>query len=325
MTNTPPEPSEEANHAAVPDTVVVVGATGFIGRNLVRRLRGEVGRVLPVSASGAALDGIPGLRLNDLATIDVGRDAALVDVAAYRYDATSFASAQAEILLRNVELAGQVYELAARKGIAEIRRASSIAVYPAAEAAFDDASPVSLDGEPHDGELMYAWSKRIGEVYARLFARKYDINTITFRLTNPFGPFDSLEEAKAHVVPAFIIRALTTSGPFMVRGNPQASRDLIYVGDVCEVICRSLRVRGQRAVYNLGSGDNVTVERLARTILRLVGRQAEIVSSGGPVSTVAHRRCRNQRVRADFCIDRFSSLEEGLVPTIEWYRDACCR
>jgi nucleoside-diphosphate-sugar epimerase len=323
MTSTRVDPAPLGGHHALPETVVVVGASGFIGRNLVRRLKGEVARILPVSASAVAVDGIPGLRLGDLANVAIGPEAVLVDVAAYRYDAARFAAAQAEILVRNVESAGQVYELCAKKGISEIRTASSIAVYPAAETEFDDGSALDLNSDPHDGELMYAWSKRIGEIYARLFARKYGINSIAFRLTNPFGPDDSLEEAKAHVIPAFIIRALTTQGPFAIRGNPRASRDFIYVGDVCEVIYRSLRVRGQCGQYNLGSGETVTIERLARTVLRLVGRESEIVSAGSDGSTVAERRCRNQRVRADFGIERFTSLEDGLVPTIEWYRDAC--
>ncbi len=322
MLSTRVDPALSPGHHALPETVVVVGASGFIGRNLVRRLKGEVARILPVSASATAVDGIPGLRLGELANLAIGPDAALVDVAAYRYDAARFAAAQAMILLRNVEIAGQVYELCARHGITEIRTASSIAVYPAAETALDDGAPLDLNGEPHDGELMYAWSKRIGEIYARLFARQYGFNTIAFRLTNPFGPHDSLDEAKAHVIPAFIIRALTGSGPFAIRGNPQASRDFIYVGDVCEVICRSLRVRGRRDAYNLGSGRNVTIDRLARTILTLVGRESEIVSSGSDVSTVAERSCRNHRVRAAFGIERFTSLEDGLVPTIGWYRDA---
>src|SRR6266853_530434 len=279
MTSTRVDRAPAGDHA-LPDTVIVVGASGFIGRNLVRRLTGEVARILPVSASAIAVEGIPGLRLDDLANVAIGPDAALVDVAAYRYDAVRFATAQADILVGNVEIAGRVFELCARRGITEIRTASSIAVYPASETEFDDGSPIDLNGEPHESELMYAWSKRIGEIYARLFARTYDINTIAFRLTNPFGPCDSIEEAKAHVIPAFIIRALTGSGPFAIRGNPQASRDFIYVGDVCEVLYRSLAVRGQRGQYNLGSGENVTIDRLARTILRLVGREAEIVSSG---------------------------------------------
>jgi nucleoside-diphosphate-sugar epimerase len=325
MTSTRVDRAPGAVSHALPQTVIVLGASGFIGRNLVRRLRGEIARILPVSASAIAVDGIPGLRLGDLANVEIGPDAALVDVAAYRYDAARFATAQAEILVRNVEIVGQVYELCARRGISEIRSASSIAIYPAAETEFDDGAPIDLNSEPHESESMYAWSKRIGEIYGRLFARQYDINTIAFRLTNPFGPYDSLDEAKAHVVPAFIIRALTGTGPFAIRGNPRASRDFIYVGDVCEVICRSLAVRGQRGHYNLGSGENVTIDQLARTILRLVGRESEIVTSGSDGSAVAERRSRNHRVRADFRIERFTSLEDGLVPTIEWYRDACRR
>jgi nucleoside-diphosphate-sugar epimerase len=325
MTSTPVDRAPGAGPHALPETVVVVGASGFIGRNLVRRLKGEVARILPVSTGATEVEGIPGLRLGDLANLDIGPDAVVVDVAAYRHDAARFAAAQAEILVRNVELAGQVYELCARNGITEIRSASSIAVYPAAETEFDDGSPIDLNSEPHDGELMYAWSKRIGEIYARLFARKYAVNTIAFRLTNPFGPHDALDEAKAHVIPAFIIRALTGRAPFAIRGNPQASRDFIFVGDVCEVIYRSLGMRGRRGTYNLGSGENTTIGQLARTILRLVGREWEVVSSGSDVSTVAHRRCRNQRVRADFRIERFAALEDGLIPTIEWYRDACRR
>ncbi len=170
---------------------------------------------------------------------------------------------------------------------------------------------------------MYAWSKRIGELTAHLFARRCGIHTVSFRLTNPYGPYDSLDEKKAHVVPAFVIRALANSGPFTLRGNPEASRDFIHVGDVCEMFCRSLAWRGRGAVYNLGSGENTAIGELARTILSLVGSDREIVAQGISISGIAHRRVRNDRLRADFAIPRFTPLRDGLIPTIEWYRDAC--
>jgi nucleoside-diphosphate-sugar epimerase len=146
---------------------------------------------------------------------------------------------------------------------------------------------------------------------------------VAFRLTNPFGPYDSVDEVKAHVVPAFIMRALTTSGPFIVRGNLRASRDFIYVGDVCEILYRSLAWRGSDSVYNLGSGENVTIGDLARHILRLVGSDREIFAAGPAVSAVAHRRCRNERLRAAFGIERFTPLDEGLHVTIDWYGNVC--
>lgn len=322
MVDTPPNVPVRVRSAALPETVVIIGASGFIGQNLVQHLKGRVRRILPVSSNGVSVFGIPGIPVDQLLDADVGPGTVVVNLAAFRYDAANFSDAQAQTLLRNVEILGRVYEFCTRKGIDEIRSAGSIAVYPADETNFDDARPIDLNRAPHEGELMYAWSKRIGEIYGRLFEREYRLNTVTFRLTNPFGPYDSLDAAKAHVVPAFIIRALTTSGSFTVRGNPDASRDFIFVRDVCEVIYRSLAWRGVVGAYNLGSGENVTIRQLARTIMELVGIDLDIVSAGSPVSSVSIRRCGSERLRSDFGMDRFTRLRDGLVPTIEWYRHA---
>ncbi|MGC8536462.1 MAG: NAD-dependent epimerase/dehydratase family protein [Rhizomicrobium sp.] len=308
-----------------PETVVIAGATGFIGRNLVRFLKPHVGRIVPVSASGTAVEGLAGHRFDALAGLSAGPDSVVINVAAYRYDAANFAVGQNEILLRNAEIAGAIYEFCTRNAITEVRSASSIAVYPGDDVNFDDGASLDLNRDPHPGELMYGWSKRIGEIYGRLFAAKSGINTVAFRLTNPYGPFDSTDEDKAHVVPAFVIRALTSSGDFTVRGNPEATRDFIYVSDVCDIFRRSLAWRGRNGAYNLGSGENISVRTLAQTILDLTGSEREIVSQSAGTSAVAHRRCRNDRLKADFDYTRFTALADGLTPTIEWYRDALKR
>jgi nucleoside-diphosphate-sugar epimerase len=306
----------------MPDSVIVMGASGFIGRNLVRALKPHVARLVPVSGSGAAVEGLPGHAFADLASLEAPAGSIVINVAAYRYDAANFAAAQTELLVRNAEIAGKLYEFCVLRGITEVRAASSIAIYPANDANFDDAAPLDLNRDPHPGELMYGWSKRIGEIYGRLFAEKSGINTVAFRLTNPYGPFDSVEENKAHVVPAFVIRALTSTGPFAVRGNPEASRDFIYIDDVCEIFRRSLAWRRRSGAYNLGSGSNTSVRELAEMVLALTGSKREIVTQGAATSAVAHRHCRNDRLKADFGMDKFVSLADGLKPTIAWYRDA---
>src|SRR4051812_29557591 len=137
MTATLPDSVAERRGGPLPDAVVVVGATGFIGRNLVERLASRIGRVIPVSTSGTAVCGVPGMRVAELAGAELPADTVLVNAAAYRYDATRFAEAQAEILLRNVELYGRVYEICVHKGIREVRNLSSIAIYPADDAILD--------------------------------------------------------------------------------------------------------------------------------------------------------------------------------------------
>ncbi len=308
----------------MPDTVVIVGATGFVGRNLVRFLKGRAARVLPVSSAGATVEGIAGLTLADLETADLSPDTVLVHLAAIRYDPATFAAMQPAILAGNVELTNHLYRLCADKGIAEMRVASSSAVYPAGEMDFDDAQPLDLNRDPNAGELMYGWSKRIGEIYAHAFHRQKIVNTVSFRLSNPYGPHDTLDQDKAHVATAFVIRALSGAGPFEIRGNPAAIRDFVYVGDVCEVLTRSLAWRGRNEVYNLGSGYDTTIEQLARAVLALAapGRPLDVIGDGGGIAV---RRCLNGRLRTAFAIERFTPLHDGLAPTIDWYRDALAR
>ena len=305
---------------SLPESVIIVGASGFIGRNLVRALKPHVPQVVPVSVSGKNVEGLPGHCFRNLDDLKPAPDSVVIHVAAHRYDAANFVAAQTEILVRNAEIAGKVYAFCATNGIKEVRYASSSAVYPAGDAYLDDAAPLDLNSSPHPGELMYGWSKRIGEIYGILFAEKNGIHTLAFRLTNPYGPYDSIEESKAHVVPAFVIRALTSTGPFKVRGSPLASRDFIYIDDVCEVFRRSLVWRGRSAAYNLSSGTNTSIQQLAETVLNLTENKREIVALGAATSAAMHRHCPNDRLKLDFAISNFITLEEGLKPTIDWYR-----
>src|ERR1700685_1637019 len=175
-----------------PDTIVIAGATGFIGRNLVRALKDKA-RIVPVSLSGASVDGLPGQRFDALRRLKSGRETMVINVASNRYDAGKSAANEVEVLLRNVEIAAAIYEFCGHNGISEVRSATSIAVYPASANNCDDAVPLDLNHDPHPGELLYSWSKRIVEIYGRLFAANSGINTVAFRLTNPYGPFDTIE------------------------------------------------------------------------------------------------------------------------------------
>src|SRR5215470_11229770 len=110
MTATSPDGSAGTLAKGLPQTAIIVGASGFIGRNLIEHLKGKIPRLIPVSNSGASVAGIPGLALASLDEADVDPETVVVNLGAYRYDAAKFAEAQPEILLRNVEILGRVYE-----------------------------------------------------------------------------------------------------------------------------------------------------------------------------------------------------------------------
>ncbi|WP_020094676.1 NAD(P)-dependent oxidoreductase [Methylobacterium sp. 285MFTsu5.1] len=309
---------------SLPDTVVVVGASGFVGRNLVAHLAGRVPRLIAVSPSGRSVPGATeAARFDALEALSVPADAIVVNVAAQRYDADKFETAQSDLLTGNAEIANRLYRFCLTKGIREVRAASSVAVYPAALDPLDDARAVDLNAPPNRNEAFYAWSKRWSEVIADLHAERYGVHTLSFRLSNPYGPHDSTDPRKAHVLPAFVMRALAPGERFEIKGNPLVERDFIYVGDVVDVFTRSLEMRETSDALNLCRGETTTLLDLARTILEVAGEDRPVHAPDTATHGVLARRSTNRRLRKRFGLSSFTGLADGLRPTIAWYREAC--
>ncbi|MGE0223830.1 MAG: NAD-dependent epimerase/dehydratase family protein [Acetobacteraceae bacterium] len=312
---------------SLPDAVVLFGASGFIGRNIVEALRGQVD-LIGVNASGRPVPGctrtIAASALADLPPLP-GRSA-IIHVAAFRYFASRFGRQQAEILSANTGLTDLVYRFALDRGITEVRAASSAAVYPAGWDVQDDARPLDLNAWPHDGEAAYAWSKRWGEITADLWHRRAGINTISLRLTNPYGPHDTLDEAEAHVATAFILRALGPGDTFEVRGDPDAERDFVYAGDIADTFVASLPLRGVQAAVNCALGETTRIADLARLAMRAAGRERPLRTDPPPPGAnagVKVRRATAVRLREILPgLPPFRPVAEGMRNAMDWYRHA---
>jgi nucleoside-diphosphate-sugar epimerase len=308
---------------ATPEAVVVFGAGGFIGRNIVNELHSQGVFVAGVTGSGAAVPGcavvVPASGLDQLPALP--KTTAIINVAAFRYAPATFRQDQARILSTNLAITEAVYRLALERGITEIRAASSSAIYPASWPVLDDAIPLDLNGWPHDGEAPYAWSKRWAEITAELWYRNAGIATISFRLTNPYGPFDTLDEDAAHVATAFAIRALSDEPDFEIRGNPNAERDFVFSGDIAATFVRSLTLTGVHDAVNLAAGSTCTVSDLAICAMQAAGRERKLRTAQTPAAGVAVRRATATRLRQLLPdLPPFRPLADGMRATVDWYR-----
>jgi nucleoside-diphosphate-sugar epimerase len=322
--------SPASNNALV--RVALFGATGFIGLNLARYLCERGVEVVAVLRDGREVPAVLAASGARIATESnyrelVGEGAAhtvAINLAAARYDAAKFQHYQADIFSQNVDIATRFYRFCVMHDISEVRFASSIAVYPQSATLLQDSAPLDTNEYPAQSERMYGVSKRISEEVAALYHAQYGVHSQLFRLSNPYGPHDSLSSERAHVLAAFVIRALTTQGDFTMRGGADATRDFIYVGDVCEVFYRSLSMRGVQAAFNLATGENTRISTLAQRVLALTtpagAPPRNIVTEGSPTSSVVHRVCDVSRLKAQFALEHFTSLDEGLQQTIDWYR-----
>jgi len=109
--------------SALPDAVIVFGASGFIGRNIVDALAGKVTTLIGVTQRTAAVPGCTAMttidRIDGLPTLP--RETVVINVAAVRYDAGTFRADQSAIMRANVEIAGAVFGFCAARGISDAR------------------------------------------------------------------------------------------------------------------------------------------------------------------------------------------------------------
>lgn len=308
--------------SGLPSCIVLFGASGFIGRNIVDALAGRLDRLIGVTGCTLTIPGCESVVLIDeLAKLkDLPDDTVVIHVAAFRYDSTRFELAQSDIIQANATLNAAVYHFCAERDIKEVRLASSVAVYDKNLAVMDDTAPLDLNTPPNRHEAFYAWSKRWAEILADLYADRFGVNTVTFRLSNPYGPYDGTDLAKAHVAPAFVMKALNDAPVFEIRGDAGVERDFIYVGDVVDAFLATLAWRDRHEVFNLCTGRMSTLQELAETALRVAGVNKCIQAGTPGAFGPAKRISSGDRIKAELDM-QFTNLEDGLRETIAWYRE----
>lgn len=292
---------------------IVFGGSGFLGQNLVSRLKTGFGGALDiVCVTRADIEE----RVGEWVEVsDPGR-AVVFHCAARRYDASRKQELQPEIFHTNVGLASNVYEFCRFHGIKEVRLLSSIAVYGEGQTFLDDGAPLN-GGSPYN---LYGWSKRITELQAKIFRDSFGINTITFRLANPYGTFDDVNPRTAHIIPALIARTLGESAPVVIEDSFGAARDFIYVDDVVDVLVKSLSWSGKHETYNLATGRNTSIHGITEKLSELLERNVRFVDTAQPPQP-GPRVCRVDRLKADFGVKEFIPVDEGLRRTIDWIKE----
>lgn len=123
----------------------------------------------------------------------------------------------------------------------------------------DAEPPVSENSLPRPIS-PYGASKLCGEAYIHAFASAYDMETVALRFGNVYGP------GSAHKKGAVTVwaKALLSDEPIIIYGDGCASRDFLYVDDLCEGIMKSLNITlPGGTVLHLASNSETTVKKLA--------------------------------------------------------------
>ncbi|MEM3406955.1 MAG: SDR family oxidoreductase [Nitrososphaerota archaeon] len=261
------------------EKILVTGGAGFIGSHLVDELinRGYEVIVLDNFYSGK----IGNLRKNlknknfklikgDVRNIkDVKK--AIKNVNAIFHLAAIVSvplSIKNPILVNEVNVIGSlnVLKIAIEENVDKFIYVSSCAVYGEAEnlpiKEEDKLNPLS----------PYASSKISVEYYCKVFYKAYGLKTICLRYFNVYGPRQKTGEY-AGVIPIFIQR-IKNDKPPIIYGDGKQTRDFVYVKDVVDASIKALeKEEAIGEIFNIGSGEAITINQLAETLLKILGKE----------------------------------------------------
>ncbi len=298
------------------ESVLITGGAGFIGRALVGvcLAHGRRVGVYDNLRNGRAEHLVPYRESIAFFESDI-RDGTALDCAfeTFRPDSVIHLAAlhfipycnthPAETLDVNVTGTYLLLDTCARHGVRNVVFASSGALYPG------KARPLEEDQDVPTPEDVYGLSKLLGEQTCRHFVATGGLSCRVARLFNTYGPF----ETNPHVLPT-ILQQLH-SGNTLELGNLHSKRDYIYVEDTAEALY-SLCLLEQVGfdVYNVGTGQEYSVQELVDLIAKLTGRRLNVVQSTTRIrKTDKHHQIANRsKVYARTGFKARIGIEEGL-------------
>lgn len=195
-------------------------------------------------------------------------------------------------------------------------------LYCSSSEVYGSAESVPMD-ELHTTRpcTVYGAGKLAGEAYTRAFYSVYGLNTIVVRPFNVYGPRSHHESDAGEMIPKSIVRALNDETIFIF-GNGNQTRDFTNVEDTAEAILKIIEkdnAIGQ--TFNIGSDAEIPINDIAKTILKLTGREAtKIKYLNARPGDVYRLYANSTSLRALTDWYPKISFEEGLIKTIEYFR-----
>ena len=176
----------------------------------------------------------------------------------------------------------------------------------------------------------YSISKVIGEFYCVYFHRQHGLPTVRARFQNVYGPGEILGAGRwrgtpatvwRNVTPTFIYKAIHGE-PLPVENRGIASRDFIYVEDICRGLMACAEKGNPGDVYNIASGNETTILKLANLINKIAGNNAGIAYlPPRPWDHSGKRYGSTEKSLRELEFTASVNLQEGLVRTIAWTKE----
>jgi len=166
----------------------------------------------------------------------------------------------------------------------------------------------------------YAVAKLAAENYCRAFCNVFQLETVSLRYFNVFGPRQKPHSNYAAVIPSFIM-ALLHGKPPVIYGDGENSRDFTFVENVARAALLAMEKPGIAGeVFNIACGCRTNLKQLAEMLNKIVGTNIAPIFSDPRPGDVRHSQADISKAKQLLGYQPTVSLEEGLRRTVDWFK-----
>jgi nucleoside-diphosphate-sugar epimerase len=255
------------------EVFLVTGGEGFIGRNIISQLREAGGEAYSLDITGKPDFKVSITDRKKLDNIDKKFDG-IFHLAATT-SPPQFEDFPAEGLEVNVTGTFNILDYARKHGVPRVIIASSSAIY-------GDSKEVSVESRYLERHLnLYPVTKIMDELLSRHFSVRGDLDCVSLRYFNTYGPGENTKGAYSSPIAKFIDAAIR-SQDIEVFGDGTQSRDFIYVKDTAAASIAAYRKGKPGEAYNVGTGITTSFNEIAKLIVTMTNSKSKILHVPNP-------------------------------------------
>ncbi len=201
-------------------------------------------------------------------------------------------------------------------------------VYAASSSTYGDSEALPKVEDKIGKPLSpYAITKYVNELYADVFKRTYNFDTIGLRYFNVFGRKQNPNGAYAAVIPKFVIQLMNHESP-VINGDGEYSRDFTYIDNV--ILMNLLALTSQKEeslnqVYNTAFGERTTLNNLMKYLKEYLSAfdpkiaDVEVIYGENRIGDIPHSLASIDKARELLNYNPEFSMKEGLKDAVSWY------
>jgi nucleoside-diphosphate-sugar epimerase len=297
--------------------VLLTGATGFLGKNL-----------MPVLSEKYETIGIGSkdfdLRFQDDCRIMLRRNNPDVVIHAAGSVGGIGANQQnpGKFLYENLIMGANLIHQAMDHNISKFVLLGTVCAYPKMTAVPFDESDL-WKGYPEETNAPYGIAKKTLMKMIETYREQYNFKGVNLIPVNMYGPHDHFNLTSSHVIPALILKVYNAmkngDRSITLWGTGQVSREFLYAPDCAQAIIKAIETDVPPSPINIGTGKEIKICDLITEIAEQMGYEGEIKYDSSKPDGQPRRCLSTIKAKELLDFEANTDLQTGLMHTIGWF------